>query len=219
MGLFDFTIGNGALFWGLTRLPATTSSFLNSLLPIPALLLGMALLREMPTRWQIVGLFAAVEGNVLFFSPSLEPGQPLGLAAVGLAVLSFAAFSILTRQLARDRQVHPLALTAFPLAFGGGILLTISLLGGGWPHVSLQGWGYILLLSGVHTVGGYLLYNYAYEELTALEMNVLLNLIPLGTVFWAWLFLDERLVWPQPLGMFLTVGGMALVQAMGRPRH
>jgi drug/metabolite transporter (DMT)-like permease len=216
MGILSFTIGNGALFWALQRLPATTGSFLGNLIPIPVLFLGIIFLRELPTAWQIIGLFVALGGNWLFFSPGLERGQPLALLAIGVAVLAFSAFSILTRQLTRSRQVSLLAVTAFPLALGGGLQLILGLSLEGWPQMPPLTWGYILLLIAVHTALGYLLFNHAFEELTALEMNMLLNLIPFSTAIWAWLLLGERLVWPQQLGMVLTVGGMTLVQLFRR---
>ncbi len=216
-GLLSFTIGNGALFWALQYLPATTGSFLGNLIPVPVLILGIVFLQEWPTHWQVLGVMVALGGNGLFFTPGLEPGQPLALAVTILAVLAFGGASIITRGLARERQAGPLALTAFPLAAGGGTLLLVALFVEGRPHLSPQAWGYLLLLTVVHTVLGYLLYNHAYEHLRALEMNMLLNLMPLGTALWAWFFLGERLVWPQQVGMVLTIAGMTMVQLLRRP--
>ncbi|MDI7259537.1 MAG: EamA family transporter [Thermodesulfobacteriota bacterium] len=55
MGLCAYTIGNGTLFWGLKYLPATTGSFLHSLVSLPVLFLGIFWLKEIPRRWQIIG--------------------------------------------------------------------------------------------------------------------------------------------------------------------
>jgi len=48
--------------------------------------------------------------------------------------------------------------------------------------------------------------------LSALEMNVLLNLTPLMTAFWAWFLLAERLTWIEGAGMLVAVIGIGLVQ-------
>src|SRR4051812_30920620 len=53
IGLSFYVIGNGALFWGLRYIPATTGSLLLSLVPI--LVLGMSLLwlKEVPAPRQL----------------------------------------------------------------------------------------------------------------------------------------------------------------------
>jgi len=53
--------------------------------------------------------------------------------------------------------------------------------------------------------------------LTALEMNVLLNLSPLGTAVLAWFLLDERLGVIQIIGIVAVIVGVALVQLEGLP--
>jgi len=68
MGLCNYTIGNGTLFWGLQYLPATTVSFLGSLIPLLVLFLAIIWLREMPTRRQVMGLLVAL-GGALSSSP------------------------------------------------------------------------------------------------------------------------------------------------------
>jgi drug/metabolite transporter (DMT)-like permease len=52
IGLSAYTIGNGALFWGLQYLPATTTSFLMGLLPLLILFSGIIWLKEWPVRCQ-----------------------------------------------------------------------------------------------------------------------------------------------------------------------
>ena len=59
IGISAYAIGNGALFWGLKYLPATTVSFLMSISPLLILFAGTIWLKEMPTRWQITGVIIA----------------------------------------------------------------------------------------------------------------------------------------------------------------
>ncbi|MEA3341447.1 MAG: DMT family transporter, partial [Chloroflexota bacterium] len=94
IGLCAYTIGNGTLFWGLQYLPATTGSFLLTLVPIPILFLGILRLKEMPTWWQVVGLLVTMGGGWLFFSPGIGAGEPLAVAVVGIGLLAFAVFGI-----------------------------------------------------------------------------------------------------------------------------
>ena len=216
IGLCAYTIGNGALFWGLQYLPATTGSFLLGLVPIPILFLGILCLKEMPSAWQVVGLLISLAGGWLFFSPGLGDGEPLAVGVMGIGLLGFAVFGILGREVAKTRQVQTVALTAIPLGFGGGILLLLALVVEGLPEFSLAGLIIVLWLAVINTALAYMLYNHALRTLTALEMNVLLNLSPLGTALLAALLLHEQMAPVQILGMIIVILGVSAVQWGGR---
>jgi drug/metabolite transporter (DMT)-like permease len=215
IGVSAYSIGNGALFWALRYLDATTVSFMMSVSPILILFAGMVLLREYPSRWQIGGIIISLIGGVLFFSPGLAAEEPLGLAIVMLGLFGFTAFGIQGRSVARTREVSTLDLTGFPLALGGGLLLIIGLLIERKPILSLNGWLIITWLAIVNTAFAYVLYNHALKTITALEMNVLLNLSPLGTALMAWLILGEILSSIQIIGVLIVIVGVTIVQIAG----
>ncbi|NIS60416.1 MAG: EamA family transporter [Proteobacteria bacterium] len=212
MGLCAYTIGNGTLFWGLKYLPATTGSFLFGLMPLPVLLLGIIWLKEIPKRWQLVGLLITLAGSSLFFSPGLSAKEPLAVAVVSIGVLSCAVYGILSRKSSRQGYVGIIPLTAIPLGFGGGLLLLLGLIIEGMFTLSLGGLAIILWLAGINTIFAYLLFYHSLRVLTALELHVLLNLMPLGTAVWAGLLLGEHLTSAQIVGMIMVVGGVTLVQ-------
>jgi len=212
IGFSAYVVGNGALFWGQQYLPATTGSFLMSLIPLPILFLSVPWLREVPTRWQVVGILVSLAGSWLFFSSGLSAGEPVALGVVAVGLLGFAVFGILGRKVARDQQVDTLVLTAVPLGFGGGLLLLIALPWEGVPSFSADGWGIVLWLAVVNTALAYLLYNHSLQVLTALEMNTLLNLSLLVTAALAWFMLDESLTLVQIIGMVAVIVGVAVVQ-------
>ncbi len=212
IGFSAYVVGNGALFWGQQYLPATTGSFLMSLIPLLILFLGVPWLREVPTRWQVVGVLVSLAGSWLFFSSGLSAGEPVALGVVAVGLLGFAVFGILGRKVARDQQVDTLVLTAVPLGFGGGLLLLVALPWEGVPSFSAAGWGIVLWLAVVNTALAYLLYNHSLQVLTALEMNTLLNLSPLVTATLAWFMLDESLTLVQIVGVVTVIVGVAVVQ-------
>jgi len=212
LGFSAYTLGNGALFWALRFLPATTGSFLMSLITLTVLLGGVFWLREVPSRLQATGILIALAGMALFFSPGLKPGEPLGLAIFLLALLGFTIFGLLSRIAAIDRQVDMLTLTALPLAIGGGLLLALAIPLEGLPNASPQTWGLVLFLAAVNTALGYVLYNHALQSLQAFELNVLLNLSPIWTALFGWLLLDEILSSTQWAGIFVVITGVMLVQ-------
>ena len=212
IGVCAYVLGNGALFWGLQYIPATTGSFILSLTPLPVLFLGILWLKEIPTRWQWAGMTVAVLGSVLFFSPGLSAGDPRAVAVVMVGLSGFALFGILGRAVARDRQVDTLSLTAIPLAFGGGMLLVLALLIEGLPGFSIVGLIVVLWLAVVNTAFAYVLYNHSLQVMTAFEMNILMNLAPLITATLAWFFLSERLEPVQIAGVVTVILGIVLVE-------
>ena len=212
IGLSSYTLGNGAAFWALEYLTATTASFVISTVPLFMLIIGALRLAEIPTRRQVFGVFLGLLGALLFFSPGFQPQEPLGLVISAAGLVGFIIFSTLGREVARARNVGTVALTAIPLGFGGGTLLLLSLPLEGIPTAPLQPWLIILWLSVVNTVLAYIVYNHALQTLTALEMSVMLNLSPIGTAILAWLLLDEHLTSLQIVGIIVLVLAAFLVQ-------
>ena len=212
IGLSAYTIGNGALFWGLEYLSATTTSFLLSLTPILILALGVLWLKEVPTRLQVVGLIVTLAGSGLFFEFGLKPGELLGIGMMMIALIGFTSFGVLGREVARDQQTDTLTLTTIPLALGGGLLLVVAFPLEGLPGFPILVWGIVLWLALINTAVAYILYNHSLQVLTALEMNVLLNLSPLVTAGLAWFILGERLDVAQAAGMIIVIVGVILVQ-------
>lgn len=212
VGICGYPIGNGVMNWSLQFLPATTGSLLLGLTPLLVLCLGIVWLREIPTRAQGFGLAIALGGTALFFSTGLALGEGWALAVVPLGLIGFALFGILGRAIARDQRVDTLALTALPLAIGGGILLLGAVPLEGLPHFSANALLIVVWLAAVNTAFAYLLYNHALQVMTALEMNILNNLAPLLTAGIAWVFLSEKLEPLQLGGIVIALAGIFLVQ-------
>ena len=217
IGIVAYTIANGAFYLSLRYLPAVTLSFVNSLGPLLVLFAGVVWLQEIPARLQVIGVVISLVGGALFFSPGLRGAEPLGIAIGAIGMISFVAFGILARGVARDRHIDALSRAAIPLAVGGVSLLLIAIPLEGLPPLTVNGWAIVLWLALVNTTVAYVLYHHSLQELTALEMNVLLNLCPLGAALLAWLLLGETLTAVQILGMMVVIFGVTLVQQM-RPR-
>jgi drug/metabolite transporter (DMT)-like permease len=216
LGVMAYTIGNGLTNWGLKFLPATTGSFLISLVPLVALIPGILWLKEIPTRWQGLGVVVSLTGSVLFFSPGMGAGEAQGLGMILLAVICFAGFSLLGRLAIQARELDTLTRTAIPLMIGGGLMLLIGVALGGFPQPPLKVWGIVAWLTLVNTAFAYWLYNVALNLLTALEMNMILNLSPLETALFAGIFLGEPLIAMQIAGILVMILGVGLVQ-FGKP--
>jgi len=217
IGISSYTIGNGALFWGLKFIPATTGSFLMGLIPLLVLFGGAIFLKEIPTRWQALGVFLSLFGSALFFSSGLRPGEPKGVIILIIGLLGFMSFSLLGRGIARDKELDTLRLTTLPLLIGGGISLVLAFVIEGWPIFTSQGLLVVAWLAIINTALGYMLYNHSLKQLTALEMNMVMNLSPLFTALLGWIILGENLSPLQIIGMLVMVSGVVLVQMRAMP--
>jgi len=220
IGLSFYAVGSGAVFWGLKYVAATTASLVLSLIPLSILLVGIVWLEEIPTHRQIVGVIVAILGGVLFFSPRLKVGEPLGIALVVMGLVGNVAFGIFGREIAREQKVDTLTLTAMPLALGSMILLPTALSIEGLPRFSVISTAdgvMVAVLAVVNTLGAFLLYNHALKTLPAFELSAITNLTPLVTAAWAWIILSERLGLSQMIGMVIVVFGILVVQ-LGRKK-
>lgn len=158
------------------------------------------------------GIIASLLGSVLFFSSGLKSGEPAGIIIVIIGLIGFSLFGILGREIAKVKQLDTITLTTVPLAIGGGFLLLIAIPLEGMTLLSTKSVGIVLWLAIVNTALAYVLYNHSLQILTALEMNVMLNLIPLGTALLAWWLLGERLGFVQIIGMVIMIIGVIFVQ-------
>lgn len=212
VGLAGFGLGNTALFAAVEHLPATTASFALSLLPIIVLPTGWVWLDELPTRKQLLGLAVASCGVVLFFLRGLDGGPWLAVILLVLGVGAHAFRSVLGKRMLTTGRVGPMSLAAYPLAIGGAMTLSATLVSNGVPKLSLPAWALILWLAAVNTAGGYALFNFALNLLPAFEVNLILNLTPFVTALIAWWYAGEGLAGVEVLGLLVGVAGIALVQ-------
>ncbi len=212
IGISQYAVANGALFWSLEYLPATTVSFLMGSITITTLIVGIIWLKEIPSKMQTIGILITLIGGWLFFANGFQAGEILGLIIFGIGLIGFTAFGILSRKFALAGTVTTLRLTAIPLALGGAITLLVAILLEGAPSAPPATWGLILFLAVVNTAIGYALYNHALQVLPAFQMNIALSLTPVWTAIFGYFLLDERLVPVQILGIAVVVSGVILVQ-------
>ncbi len=212
LGIAAYLVGNGSFFFALQVVPSTTVSFMMGLIPILIVAGSVLWLKENPSWWQAFGLVISLLGTGLFFLPGMQAQAWRGIPILGLGILGFGFFGLLSRLIARERQVDSMTLTAIPLAVGGAGLLAIGLPLEGWPQMTPTGLGVVVLLAVVNTAIAYLFYNHALRQMTALQMNLVLGLSPFVTALLAFAVLGEKLVALQWTGMIVATFGVALAQ-------
>lgn len=212
IGIAQYAVGNGALFLALRVVSSTAASLAISLVPIPVLFLEVAYLKERPSRIHLLGILVAIGGSLLFFLSELRPIPISAIGLLAVATISFAVMPVFGRDLARARAVSNVALTAIPLALGGGLLLVIAAVTEGLPNMPQSTWGIIIGLAVINTLAAYLLFNHVLHRLHAGEANVLLNLTPVATALIAWGALGDRLAGSQMGAMAVVIVGASLAQ-------
>jgi len=212
MGILSYAIGNGSLNYALQFLPATLVSFLMSFITPIILIFSIIWLKEFPTPVQVAGLVFVFFGVILYFYPQQIPFRAKGFGILMLGLLGFALQTTLGRFLARAKNIHTITLTTIPLIIGGGILLIVSFFVEGFPVISqktvlILGW-----LIFFNTIIGQLLYSSAIADITAIQVNLILNLSPFFTAIFAWFLLGEQLGITQVAAMSAVFMGTYLVQ-------
>ena len=213
LGLLSFTIGNAATYYALQYLPSTTVSLLMNFVTPFVLMFGIIWLKEIPRPVQYAGIGMALGGTVIYFYPQHIPVANPGFIVLVFGLLGFAGYTILGRYMARNNKVHYLAQTAFPLLFGGAVLLVMALIWEGVPTISAR-IGFILVwLIAINTILGYILYNQAIAHLEAIQINIILNLSPFFTAILAFFLLGQRISPRQIIAMLIILTGTYLVQS------
>lgn len=217
LGLLYYAVTQGAQFIGLSYLPAITVNLLISFTVIVVVLLGIWLLRELPTKGQWIGMLIFLVGVAIFFYPPVYPSdQATGVIVVLVGVIANAFSSILGRDLNRGRTLPPMVITVVSMGIGGLVLLAAGIAFQGFPSLSLMNWGIILWLAVVNSAFAFTLWNHTLRTLSAMESTLVNNTMLIQIPILAWLFLDEDPTGLEILGMILAGAGILVVQLRWR---
>jgi drug/metabolite transporter (DMT)-like permease len=213
LGLTLYAVGVGGQYVALVYLPTVTTRLIYALNIVVVALLSGLLLRERPTLWQWWGVFVAMLGIYVYFHPVDIPASQLtGILAALVGMLAFALAAILGRNVARWGTIPPLVMTAVSMGVGSVALLSCGVLVQGLPAISLRNWLIILWLSVVNTSLAFVLWNHTLRTLTAVESNIITNVMIVEIAALGWVFLRERLSAIDVAGLGLVIAGTIMVQ-------
>lgn len=213
LGLLMYTITQGAQFVGLALLPSITVNLLLTLTALIVAVLGIALLREAPSRVQWIGVAVYMAGVVIYFHPlALPQDQLFGIGVVLGGVLAGAAASLLGRAVNRQQHLSPLVVTVTTMGCGSVVLLGAGLLIQGLPPISFTSWLLIVWLAVANTAFAFTLWNHTLRELSAMESSVINNMMMVQIPVLAWLFLGEEISLKSGIGFAVAGVGILIVQ-------
>ncbi len=211
-GLVFVTVTQGAQFVGLALLDAIAVSLLLNMTPLIVLLLGIVILKEIPTHKQIGLVFLGVGGVLIYFYP-LELGvlQIMGLLVVIGGVIANAFSSIIGRAINKEQRVQPIVVTGVSMLAGSVILLAGGVVIERVSSISLLSILYILWLSIVNTALAFTLWNKAMQTLRAIDISIINGMMLPQIVILSIVFLGEIPDMLDWIGLlFIAISALAI---------
>lgn len=212
LGLIYIGVAQGAQFISLNYLPAVTVNLLLSFTTIAVTALGIFFLHERPLQAQWLGLGLYLAGVIIFFYPvTLSGNDFIGIAAALICLSANAVGVVLGRALNRTATIAPTLVTLITMTVGGFAMLITGIILEPTPTFSLPSILAIIWLAVVNTAFAFTLYNRTLQTLTAIESNIINNLMLVFIPGLAWLFLGETITLKALLALALATGGIFMV--------
>lgn len=176
---------------------ASQAGMITSMMPLMTAIGASIALKEVIGKRLITGSAIAVLGAI-WLSLSAQSSENalnplLGNTLEFLAMVCGAWYAIAIRYL--SQRFSALFLTAAQGFVGAIFFFPLAI----WEyntlemHPTMETFGWILYLGVVVTIGGYGMFNLALSRIEASKASVFVNLIPVFTVFLAYIFLGETL--------------------------
>jgi drug/metabolite transporter (DMT)-like permease len=210
-GLF---FGLDLFFWhhAIDAVGAGLATVLGNLQVVIVAIAAWLLFKERPTSRTLAAMPIILAGVVLIAGvigvDTYGADPPLGVALGVLTALSYAAYLLIIRPVARTRTAEPVAIAtastaAIALVLGLGTR-QLNLM----PSFPEHAW---LILLGVTAQSiAYLLISISLPRLPAVTTSIILLAQPVAAVFLAMLLVDEAPSAAQLAGVGLVIGGIAL---------
>lgn len=194
---------------------ATQAGLVTSVLPLMIAAGAWYFLREKIELRQWVGFSLAVAGVVWISVHSNVTANasnpPLGNFLEFLAIISATGYTLLAKHL--SHRYNPLFLTAMQTILGTLFFLPLAALQPIPSSFDPEALRAIIYMGVVVSLGGYGLYNIALSQLSATVASTYINLIPIFSLFFAMLILNETLNLQQWLACVVIFGGIAISQS------
>jgi drug/metabolite transporter (DMT)-like permease len=211
LGLFYYTLAQGAQFLGLSYLPANMLSLLLTLSVITIAFGGKIFLGERLSAIQWIGVGISIGGALIYFGRTPVLSQT-GLLVGLFAMLAISGGALLARQVNRSGRISASVVTLVSMGFGSILLLGLGVAFESLPRLGGKEWLIIFWLAAVNTAFAFTLWNRTLQQLSAAQSGAINNTMLIQIAILAWIFLGERLSAIQIIGLSIALIGTVLVQ-------
>jgi LPXTG-motif cell wall-anchored protein len=222
VGVLQFTLNYGLVFWGEQHIPSGLAAVLQSTFPVFGLVIAHFYLpAERMTPGRVAGVLLGVFGVAVIFSDQLSiAGRMafLGSIALVLSALFGAYGNVLVKTYGRD--IDPQAMAAGQMVFGFVPLLAIGISTEGNPlrfHWSTMAIIALLYLVVVGSVVAFALYYWLLRNMDVTNTMLIALVTPAVAVILGMIVLHEKLNWLLLAGGACIISGLALI--VFRKRH
>lgn len=213
MALFNVTLWNLFVTWGVKTLPAGRSAILAYTMPLWTVVLSAFVLGEKLTRRRVTGLALGMSGLVLLLGDSLVAigGAPLGALSIAVAAFSWAVGTVLMKRI--PLSLDTTAFTGWSFILGGVPLVVGAL---AVEHSEWRPIGTASMIALLYNIFvAFLLCHWLWFRLVTLAPAGALALgtlaIPVLGVFSGMVILGERPGWTEFGALALVLSALATV--------
>jgi drug/metabolite transporter (DMT)-like permease len=223
VGLLQFTLNYGLVFWGEQYIPSGLAAVLQSTFPAFGLVIAhLYLPHERITGAKAIGVLFGVLGVVIIFSHQLTIAGRMAL--FGSAALVASAFfgsygNVLVKAYARE--VDPQVLAAGQMIFGFPPLLIIGIATEGNPfrfHWTMMAVISLAYLVVVGSVIAFALYYWLVRHMEVTKTMLIALVTPVVALVIGMSVLHEKLNWRLFVGAACIISGIGLIVLRNRQK-
>ncbi len=201
-------VGVTFFFFALSLLEASTMAFLVRFSTIFTVILGVLLLKERLTRYELIGILVAV-GGALLINYNNGTYTTIALIAALAAALAIASHQIVAKIFVK--RIHPLHLVNIRVLFTTVILFAITFFTSNMQPVPLNIIPILLIVAGVLGVLGFVFFYKSLELIDVSKAAVIRTLDPFFVVIYSFILFRTFPNVQELLGGILIVAGVIII--------
>jgi len=223
VGLLQFTLNYGLVFWGEQHIPSGLAAVLQSTFPAFGLVIAhLYLPYERLTTRKVIGVLMGVVGVAIIFSDQLTIAGHLALLG-SVALVASAFFGAYSNVLVKAyaREIDPQVLAAGQMIFGFPPLLIIGIATEGNPlrfHWTMTAVISLAYLVVVGSVIAFALYYWLVRHMEVTKTMLIALVTPVVAVLLGMIVLHEKLNWRLFVGAACIISGIGLIVLRNRQK-
>jgi len=205
--------------YGLTMVESTLAAVIVSTIPLFAPVMAFIFLREKMSLPNFLGIIVSLVGVlVVVYDPQGGMNaNPWGVALMFFAVFSSISYTTVLRKISTEYTT--INVIFYQSLIGLGFFFPTFLITDSDKiasmHISSEAIMALILLAVFASVIAFVLFAGVVREIGVAKTNVFVNLIPVFTALFAWLFLGESITFSKMVGIFVVVAGLFVSQMEG----